>query len=157
MIPAPAKFVPPAPDPAAAPVQSSVLTELGTNALGLVVPRAATAMRLARMAGGPKGPPKVPSAFGRKAGLVGVEGAAEMGGAVRDHIAYADKATHTWATQSVLSSGDSGLSPEAEATLTKAAASGDTEALQAAVFRLQQQFPKYAKKMEATLKSLNED
>lgn len=74
-----------------------------------------------------------------------------------DTTAYAGEPTLAWSVQSVLSSPDTGLPPEAQQALTEAVVRGDTQALAATDFRLKQKYPAYARRVETELRSLNGD
>ncbi len=73
-----------------------------------------------------------------------------------ERVAYASPATTNYALSAVLSSGQSGLSPEDEAALTHAVVQGDEQAMRAADFRLRMANPAYARAIERELRSYNE-
>jgi hypothetical protein len=70
--------------------------------------------------------------------------------------AYATPATASWAVQSVLTSGDTGLRPQDEQRLTEAVMSGDEDRVIAANFALQQSNPMYGRKIQQELEALQE-
>ena len=103
----------------------------------------------------------------RMAGRLGSEAAWEMGAPGltgskvnaqdREPIAYGDRNTLNYALSAALHGGDTGLSQEDEATLTKAVVAGDQDAINAADFRLRQRYPAYARRIERELRALNEE
>lgn len=68
--------------------------------------------------------------------------------------AYAGTPTTSWAVQSVLSSGTSGLGPQDEQRLTEAVMSGDPQQVVTTNFLLTQRNPAYAKRMQDTYEAL---
>jgi hypothetical protein len=62
-----------------------------------------------------------------------------------------------WAAQSVLGSGNSGLSPEDEQRLTEAMLDGDDDKVISANFALQMKNPAYAARLQRELGSLQEE
>ena len=75
----------------------------------------------------------------------------------REQVAYGDRNTLNYALSAALHGGDTGLSQEDEATLTKAVVAGDQDAINAADFRLRQRYPAYARRIERELRALNEE
>jgi len=80
----------------------------------------------------------------------------ELRGYGESGYAYADAGTLSYTLQSVLSSGDTGLPPEDQARLTDAVMSGDVSRVAAQDYLLKQRFPAYARRIERTLRDLNE-
>lgn len=74
----------------------------------------------------------------------------------RAPVAYGDRNTLNYALSATLHAGNTGLSPEDEAQLTKAVVNGDQDAINAADFRLRQRYPAYARRIEGELRALNE-
>lgn len=101
---------------------------------------------------------------GYMAGATAVRGAWDIGlpaatGSkvnAQDNIAYAGGPTSTWAVQSVLAAGDTGMAPDDEQRLADALASGDHQRVSAADYRLRQRYPRYAQRVEKTLRDLND-
>jgi hypothetical protein len=90
-------------------------------------------------------------------GGLGQAGAMSGGGPAKakaQDVAYAGTPTTSWAVQSVLSSGTSGLSPEDEQRLTEAVMSGDEQKMISTNFLLAQRNPAYAKRMQDEYESL---
>jgi hypothetical protein len=94
----------------------------------------------------------VPAGLGTAVG----GGAAALGGGAAG-AAYATYPTLAWGIQSVLSSGSSGLPPDAEQQLAEAMVSGDDSKVIATNFKMQQRYPAYAKRLQDDLTSLNEE
>lgn len=94
---------------------------------------------------------------GRAAGfLTGALGGADDSTAHAQEKAYHGTPTTSWAVQSVLSSGTSGLPEDAEQRLTEAVMSGDPARVVSTNFVLSQRFPAYAKRMTDEYKALQE-
>jgi hypothetical protein len=88
---------------------------------------------------------------GARAGLRAV-----IGKASAQEKAYAGAPTTSWAVQSVLASGQSGLPPEDEQRLTDAVMSGDDQRVASASFVLGQRHPGYEKRLQDEYRSLQE-
>lgn len=89
-------------------------------------------------------------------------GAARVGTAIapgkaKAQVAYAGEPTMSWAVQSVLTQGNTGLPPADEQRLTEAVMSGDPSKVIAANFQLQQKHPGYAKRYQDEVTSLQDD
>lgn len=67
------------------------------------------------------------------------------------------QATQTWAVQSVLYRGGSGLPPEAEQQLTEAVMSGDDEKLATASFLMSGKYPRFASALQKQMQSLSRE
>lgn len=67
------------------------------------------------------------------------------------------QAAQTWAVQSVLYQGDSGLPPEAEQQLTEAVMSGDEEKLATANFLMSGKYPRFASALQKQMQTLSRE
>lgn len=93
-------------------------------------------------------------AGGGAAGFVGGKLTGPSKASAQDK-AYAGAPTLAWTLQSVLSGGDTGLSPEDEQRLTEAVVAGDEQKVFSTDFQLRMRNPAYARRIEEELRSLN--
>jgi len=104
---------------------------------------------------------KTASEVGKRPGAVraaaqlagGAAPGADLAGALVESTAKAQEAPSTWAVQSVLSSGNSGLAPADEARLTDAVMSGDSDRIAAQSFSAQMKSPAHQSRVRQQLES----
>lgn len=104
----------------------------------------------------------VPASIGgavRGASQLAAAGAGTAAGALAQEpdVAYGTAPTMAWAAQSVLASGDSGLSPEDEQRLADAMLGGDEDKVISASFALQMKNPGWSARLQRELESLQEE
>jgi hypothetical protein len=108
------------------------------------------------------GPMNALATTARGAGQLGAATGGSLAGMVgkaqaQESDAYGTAPAMAWAAQSVLGSGNSGLSPEDEQRLTEAMLDGDDDKVISANFALQMKNPAYAARLQRELGSLQEE